>query len=255
MTDRVDKIVQIEYDPDNGSIVKLDLRVCGSALENTELLDTGLKTTENGTNSSYHVRGMIEVSGTMYIDTNPSQKSIKYFNRKPIMRYKTETYKDYVELINNLKPENTMWIEKILNGDREQEKILYRNDEYIVVRDWKFDIVDTDNYNIEDFHLLGIPNKNIKTMRDIRVEDIQLLDKIKCKCLEISEIVFGIDPSMIKMYFHYPPSVYHLHIHFTWICLKDSTVNFERAFDYDTVIKNIKLDPEYYKSDQRVVRE
>ena len=80
-----------------------------------------------------------------------------------------------------------------------------------------------------------------------------MLEEMKEKALTLCEKIYGLERDEIKMYFHYPPSTYHLHVHYTWAGLNDSTTNFERAFDYDTVVRNIELDPEYYRKPLRYV--
>jgi m7GpppX diphosphatase len=51
----------------------------------------------------------------------------------------------------------------------------------------------------------------------------------------------------IKMYFHYEPSTYHLHIHFVNAssCHLHSSV--EYSHELNNVIFNLKMIPDYYK--------
>lgn len=76
---------------------------------------------------------------------------------------------------------------------------------------------------------------------------------MKEKLLQVCKKVFRLNSDELKLYFHYPPSTYHLHLHCVWVGYNDPSVNFERAHDYDSVIRNIKLDPNYYRRSMKYV--
>lgn len=58
---------------------------------------------------------------------------------------------------------------------------------------------------------------------------------------------YGVPPSKLRIYFHYQPSYYHLHVHFTHVKLEAPGSGVERAHLLTDVINNIKLLPDYYK--------
>ena len=68
----------------------------------------------------------------------------------------------------------------------------------------------------------------------------------KVTCLVIKE-KYGIDECYLKKFFHYEPSTYHLHIHFSNITDKDVNSSVEYSHDLDTVIFNLFICSNYYK--------
>lgn len=256
------ELIQIAYDGKSNIIYKLVLESFFSATENSIALEKGYILTDNTNFKSYEIEGYVPMHGILYLNNEPSEKEIQRIENPDKIIYITETYEEYLNKLEQMDNINTTWIKKIINNESEQDKVIFRNDEFIIVRDWKFSVKYSDKDNVledgfkpifdfKDLHLLGIPCINIKSIRDIKLEHIPLLDKIKKEGIKVCENIFGIDENQIKIYFHYPPSTYHLHIHFTWIGLNNLSTNFERAYDYDSVKQNIKLDPNYYKSDMR----
>lgn len=53
--------------------------------------------------------------------------------------------------------------------------------------------------------------------------------------------------SQLRIYLHYQPSFYHLHIHFTYLRHEAPGIFAERAHLLANVISNLELLPEYYK--------
>jgi m7GpppX diphosphatase len=253
------QIIQIEHDSTDGSICKIVLEPTSGALVNMCHLEKREQLSANENFSSFRAIGNIPMEGIVYLNSAPEDKEVDKLNLSFEPHYVVETYEEYLQKL-EAESANLAWIQKIINGESEIEKILHREDEFLVVRDWKFDVKEDPNnsdgdllFNRDDLHLLGIPVNPIPSIRDIRQEHIHLLEAIKERALSVCETVYGINRSEIKIYFHYPPSTYHLHIHFTWAGLNDSTTNFERAYDYDSVIKNIRLDPEYYRDDMKYI--
>ena len=65
--------------------------------------------------------------------------------------------------------------------------------------------------------------------------------------LEKIEEKYNLKEENLKMFFHYDPSTYHLHIHFINTEYTESWSSVEYSHDLDTVIFNLKLDSDYYK--------
>ena len=61
----------------------------------------------------------------------------------------------------------------------------------------------------------------------------------------ISE-TFGIHKSQLRVYIHYQPSYYHLHVHFTHLKYNPPGINVERAHLLQSVIANLKHHSNYY---------
>ena len=57
---------------------------------------------------------------------------------------------------------------------------------------------------------------------------------------------YGVHKSQIRAYFHYQPSYYHLHVHFTHIKYNAPGKNVEHAHLLTSVIENIRKQSNHY---------
>lgn len=121
----------------------------------------------------------------------------------------TETHTDYknkVEpYINSILESNTKWIRNILAFQNETEKVLFKGEKFIVVKNIGYD---TKN----DFYLLAIPHEELRTIRDLRGQHKELLKLMKLKTIEIAK-KRNFEENDLYFFFHYHPSCYHLHLH------------------------------------------
>lgn len=58
---------------------------------------------------------------------------------------------------------------------------------------------------------------------------------------------YNIPGSQLRIYFHYQPSYYHLHIHFTYLRHEAPGIYAEKSHLLDTVISNIEMMNDYYQ--------
>jgi m7GpppX diphosphatase len=121
----------------------------------------------------------------------------------------TETYLDYKNkvdpYINSILETNTKWLKNILNLQTETEKILFKGEKFIVVKNIGYD-------SKNDFYLLAIPHEELRTIRDLRGQHKELLKLMKLKTLEIAK-KRNFEENDLYFFFHYHPSCYHLHLH------------------------------------------
>jgi len=158
-------------------------------------------------------------------------------------KIKRETYDEYLEFINNYNTENDKWIYNIIDKLTEQEDILYRDDECIIIPTNTFD-----GNDINKLHILCIPtDKSLRCLRDLTNKNITLLKDIKIKTINIIHLKYNLDESNLKIYIHYEPSTYHLHIHFVNINFVDANSSVEYSHELNSVIFNLELDSDYYK--------
>jgi len=163
--------------------------------------------------------------------------------KKCSKRIGKETYEEYLDVIMNRDIEKDRWIYNIIDGIAEQENIMYRDDFSITMPTYTWDAK-----NVERLHILCIPlDKQLRTIRELTKEHIPLLQNMKKTTLEKIEEVYGLKEDSLKIYFHYDPSTYHLHIHFVNIRYKDAGSSVEYSHDLDSVIFNLTLDSDYYK--------
>lgn len=155
-----------------------------------------------------------------------------------------ESYTEYLEFIKNRDYEKDRWIYNIIDGIAEQDNILYR-DEYIIV----IPTYIWDSNNINKLHILCLPtDKSLRTIRDLSFENVTLMEHMKKVTLREIEEKYGLKEENLKMFFHYDPSTYHLHIHFINTENIESLSSVEYSHDLDSVIFNLKLDSDYYKN-------
>ena len=69
---------------------------------------------------------------------------------------------------------------------------------------------------------------------------------MKTVSLQIIKEKYGLDETSIKKFFHYPPSSYHLHIHFVNNQFKFGS-SVEYSHELNSVIFNLSICSDYYK--------
>jgi diadenosine tetraphosphate (Ap4A) HIT family hydrolase len=153
-----------------------------------------------------------------------------------------ENYQDYISNLEKIDPAKDKWIYNIIDGISEQKYILYRDDRCIIIPSYKWDASD-----ITKLHILCLPvDKNLRTIRSLDASHIPLLEHMKQRTLYIIKHGYRLDESHIKMYFHYDPSTYHLHIHFVNLQVNEGS-SVEYSHDLDYVINNLTICSDYYK--------
>ena len=132
-----------------------------------------------------------------------------YKNKTKIIK---ESYIDYINkvepYIDSIMEVNTKWIMNILYNDNENDRILYKNDKFIIIKNICWD-------NNNDFYILAIPFESLKNIRHLDITHKDLLKSMKAKTLEISKL-YNFDEQDLYFFFHYHPTCYHLHLH---VCL------------------------------------
>ena len=155
-----------------------------------------------------------------------------------------ETYEDYLKTLPKHDLKKDQWIYNIIDGLAEQEKILYRDQYIVIVTNYIWNGVDLDA-----LHILTIPtDKTLRCLRSLDLSHINLLNHCKNKTCEIIKERYNVEKDQLKMYFHYPPSVYHLHIHFSTIYNNNAQSSVEYSHDLSTVIFNLGIANNYYKT-------
>lgn len=94
---------------------------------------------------------------------------------------------------------------------------------------------------------LGIVlDMGVRTMRDLRGEHAPMLARMLDSAMSAIEAHAGIPRDQVMAYVHYPPSVYQLHVHFSYpygqYCHRDAY----RVHSLQTIINNLQVDPSYY---------
>ena len=141
---------------------------------------------------------------------------------------------------------NIDWVYNILEHKKETERIVFEDSDletgFVMLPDLKWD-----QNQLSNMYLIAITNKrDIKSLRDLRQEHLPLLKNIRSKGVEAVVKKYGIAESQLRVYLHYQPSYYHIHVHFTAMSFDAPGSRVERAHLLDTVIDNIELCGDYY---------
>lgn len=158
---------------------------------------------------------------------------------------------------------NAQWVYNIIDGKSERERILFENDDFIILPN-----IGWDGKGAESMHLLGlIKCRSIHSIRDLKPEHVPMLETVLEKTLVRVSICFpsfgwtlpfvffqkfisekyGTASNNVRAFFHYPPTFYHLHIHFTTLQNRTCGCEVERAHLVQDVIDHLKLQVDYYQ--------
>lgn len=167
----------------------------------------------------------------------------------------TETPKDYKNItkpwIEDTAQSSLQWVENILMHKCEKDRIIYEDPDpelgFILLPDMKWNLE-----RVEELYLVAIVHKRgITSIRELNSSHLPLLRNIQKNAVSAIKNKFGVDKHHLRVFLHYQPSYYHLHVHFTHMCGEGASafaaVQVERAHFLDTVINNILLIPNYYQ--------
>lgn len=182
-------------------------------------------------------KAIAEIEGELIICNDINQ--MKRFEKK-IVR---ETYQDYLKYIKYRDPKKDQWIYNIIDGTSEQESILYRDELCIVIPTYMWD-----GKNTEKMHILCLPTDvSLRSIRSLTSVHIPLLEHMKRVTLNVIKQKYDIDEYHVKMFFHYEPSTYHLHIHFVNVAHHDARSSVEYSHELNNVLFNLSIRPDYYQ--------
>lgn len=133
------------------------------------------------------------------------------------------------------------WIYNILEGKSEVNAVVLSEDGFVVYYNHLWNREDVDQ-----MQLLASPmDYSLRTLRDLRVEHVSLLRDMKSALLKVAE-GYGVLEEDLLVYFHYPPSTYHLHMHLSHLSCRSAGISIPYTFNVDDVLFNLSLDSEYY---------
>jgi len=139
------------------------------------------------------------------------------------------------------------WVYNILDHKQETERIVFEDKDpetgFILLPDLKWD-----GRNVENLYLLGIVrHRGIKSLRDLNGSHLPLLRNLRLSAKQAIVERYGLNPTQLRMYFHYQPSFYHLHVHINPIRNDAPGIWCEKSHMLDTVINNLELVSDYYQ--------
>lgn len=193
------------------------------------------KTMENDIYEKYEATA--EISGELIVCNDVSKMKR---TEKKLVR---ETYEEYLTSLKKRDPNKDKWIYNIIDGTSEQELILHRDESCIIIPTYMWDSV-----NIEKLHILCLPTDiTLRSIRSLTANHIPLLEHMKKVTLETIKAKYGLDECYLKIFFHYEPSTYHLHIHFINTAHYEARSSVEYSHELNNIIFNLSLYSQYYK--------
>ena len=161
-----------------------------------------------------------------------------------LVRETAEMYRDMTTIfIENHKDEHReqiQWLLNILNGTSEQDSIFFRNtdqaDGFVLLPNMHWRSGNTASPAIDSLDCLAIVNTmGLRTIRDLTGTHLPLLRNLKNEGTAAIAEKYGVAENKLRIYFHYLPSFYHLHVHYTHVN-NTCGCNIERAIFLDDVI-------------------
>ncbi|CAN6614763.1 m7GpppX diphosphatase [Trichomonascus vanleenenianus] len=163
----------------------------------------------------------------------------KYREQQRIVVVETpEKYRQIVEpYIETMKGDRIKWVYNILFDGVEADRVILRDDDpeqgFVLLPDMKWD-----RKTIESMYLVAIAlRKDISSIRDLTKEHIPYLQHLKFKITAAVQAKYGLAANQLKMYFHYQPSYYHLHLHVANVAHEQ--LDFGKSILIDNVIDQL----------------
>lgn len=238
-------------------------------LEKTAFTEAQLQTSESDSSSSFfttksqlRTEFINDVYGNFLCLADPeinqlkvtiiypaSEKHIVKFSAQP-KHLLEETAQDYQTVtLPHLEREQLSleWLYNVLEHRKEQDRIVFEDPSddtgFILLPDLKWD-----GKTLEQLYLLALVRvRGIKSLRDLTGEHLPLLRNIKERGTEAIRERYGIGADKLRVYLHYQPTFYHLHVHFTFLQHDPPGIQCEKSHLLATVIGNLELVPDYYQ--------
>ena len=193
------------------------------------------KIMENDIYEKYEAK--TEISGELIICKDVTQM------KQRVKKLVQEDYETYLQTLEKRDAKKDIWIYNIIDGISEQESILYRDDKCIVFINYFWDGKD-----IDKLQLLCMPiDRKLRSIRSLDDSHVSLLEHMKSVTVQAIRKKYGLEEEYIRMYFHYEPSTYHLHIHFVNTASNLLHSSVEYSHELNSVIFNLKMKTDYYK--------
>ncbi|XP_010006403.1 PREDICTED: m7GpppX diphosphatase [Chaetura pelagica] len=200
--------------------------------------------------STYHLYPPLELSEIKTTVVYPAtEKHLQKYLRQEVhlIRETWEDYKDITLPFIQSQSFSIQWVYNILEKKAEADRIIHENRDpsngFVLVPDLKW------NQNqLDDLYLIAlIHRRDVLSLRDLTAEHLPLLRNILQEGKEAVMKRFGVPSSQLRIYLHYQPSYYHLHVHFTALGYDAPGTSVERAHLLADVIDNLATDSMFYQ--------
>lgn len=217
------------------TIDNVNYKFIPSQLTSVETIVKNKLTLKNDIYEKYEATAQVEGELIICNDSNLMRRS-----EKKIVR---ESYDEYLKYLQKRDLKKDQWIYNIIDGTSEQDSILYRDELCIIIPTYMWD-----GKNLDKLHILCMPTDiTLRSIRSLNSSHIPLLEHMERKTTEIIKNKYNVEDFYLKMFFHYEPSTYHLHIHFVNVAHHDSRSSIEYSHELHSVIFNLSICDNYYQ--------
>ncbi|KAM5311261.1 m7GpppX diphosphatase isoform 4-T4 [Glossophaga mutica] len=200
--------------------------------------------------STYHMfppRQLSDVKTTVVYPA--TEKHLQKYLRQDLHLVR-ETGSDYKNVTSPYLESQSLsiqWVYNILDKKAEADRIVFENpdpsDGFVLIPDLKWN-----QQQLDDLYLIAICHRRgIRSLRDLTAEHLPLLRNILREGQEAILQRYQVKGDRLRVYLHYLPSYYHLHVHFTALGFEAPGSGVERAHLLAEVIEHLERDPEYYQ--------
>lgn len=135
------------------------------------------------------------------------------------------------------------WIDNIMSGKNESEKIIYNDEDFILMPDLKW----SSNDLCDMYYLAIFKDKELRSIRSLNQTHLSLLRKVREISTNKIKEIHNIDSDQLRLYFHYHPTFWQLHLHINLITKPWHGALSDCAHLLSLVINNIELVNDYYQ--------
>ena len=167
-----------------------------------------------------------------------------------VVRETPEVYaKVTLPFIEAFPPERLQWVRNILDKTAEADRMIFEDANpdtgFVLHPDMKWDGVTAATlYCVAIVH-----NARLRSLRDLRGGadgHADMLEALRAKVIDAVGAKYGVPASSLRMYLHYQPSYYHLHVHVTHVQFDAGGQQAGRAHLLEDVIDCLRRDPQGY---------
>ncbi|KAL8728165.1 MAG: hypothetical protein Q9166_005559 [cf. Caloplaca sp. 2 TL-2023] len=160
----------------------------------------------------------------------------------------SEIYKDHIRpyIAKQREQGRLDWVYNILEGRKEQNDIIFRDPGQAGAKEEAFLLapdLNWDRKTLTSLHLLAlVERRDIWSLRDLKKRHIVWLKRMTEKVLEATvEKYPNISKDQLKLYMHYQPTFYHIHIHVVHVMLEPTgTQATGKAFGLENIISQLE---------------
>ncbi|KAI1118834.1 HIT-like domain-containing protein [Nemania sp. NC0429] len=178
-----------------------------------------------------------------------TDKHVKKHSRQGF-RFVTETPEIYRDKVRPLMQANREegrlnWVYNIIEGRKEVEDVIYRtplgrdgDEGFLLLPNLHWD-----RKTIDALHLLGIvERRDLWSLRDLKKKHLPWLRHMRAKLIDATVKTYPqIEEDQLKLFFHYQPTYYHLHIHVVHVMLEvNATQSVGKAVGLDSLIEQLE---------------